>query len=303
MKNYITSYFESEATKLSIVGDRFKISLGQSILKNTSILVSLCNSTQLEIFQIIISLNNSVGIFNLPPKINEGIYFIQIFTQTTKKGITTSYSGLFFRKDIPICFYKGSYRFVKTVVYVNNLYLFNKIKIPSLTSKIIEPEIAILSRNITIGLLSNYQKILAIYDWVASEIYYDFDSLNNGTYVKNDHSALGVLKSRKTVCQGYTNLMVALLLAIGIPAKGLSCFSLGISTNGGWELEENLMAESNHIIPIAFYSNRWIIMDVTWDSDNEFINGKFIKKSGIKVSRKYFDTTLEFISNTHRFIK
>ena len=49
MKNYITSYFESEATKLSIVGDRFKISLGQSILKNTSILVSLCNSTQLEI--------------------------------------------------------------------------------------------------------------------------------------------------------------------------------------------------------------------------------------------------------------
>ena len=191
----------------------------------------------------------------------------------------------------------------KTVVYVNNLYLFNKIKIPSLTSKIIEPEIAILSRNITIGLLSNYQKILAIYDWVASEIYYDFDSLNNGTYVKNDHSALGVLKSRKTVCQGYTNLMVALLLAIGIPAKGLSCFSLGISTNGGWELEENLMAESNHIIPIAFYSNRWIIMDVTWDSDNEFINGKFIKKSGIKVSRKYFDTTLEFISNTHRFIK
>ena len=36
---------------------------------------------------------------------------------------------------------------------------------------------------------------------------------------------------------------------------------------------------------------------------NEFINGKFIKKSGIKVSRKYFDTTLEFISNTHRFIK
>ena len=64
MKNYITSYFESEATKLSIVGDRFKISLGQSILKNTSILVSLCNSTQLEIFQIIISLNNSVGIFN-----------------------------------------------------------------------------------------------------------------------------------------------------------------------------------------------------------------------------------------------
>ncbi len=33
-------------------------------------------------------------------------------------------------------------------------------------------------------------------------------------------------ENRKTVCQGYTNLMVALLLAIGIPAKGLSCFSL-----------------------------------------------------------------------------
>lgn len=303
MKNYITSYFESEATKLSIVGNMFKISLGQSILKDSSILVSLCDSTQLEILQIIIPLNNRVGIFKLPPKINDGIYFIQIYVQTAKKGIATSYSGLLFRKDIPICFYKGEYQFVRTVVYENNLCLFNKIKMPSLTNKIINQEIAILSRNITNGLLSNYQKILAIHDWVATEIYYDFDSLNNGIYVSNDHSALGVLKSRKTVCQGYTNLTIALLLAIGIPAKGINCFSLGISTNGGWELEANLMAESNHIIPVAFCSNRWIIMDVTWDSDNEFSNGKFLKKTGVDISRKYFDATLDFISNTHRFIK
>lgn len=303
MKSYITSYFESGAIKLNIIDNWFKISVGESILNDSSILVSLCDSTQLEILQTIIQLNNGVGIFNLPSKIKEGIYFIQIYIQTTKKGIITSYSGLFFRKDIPICFYKGGYQFVRTVVYENNLCLFNKIKMPSLTSKIINQEIAILSRNITNGLLSNYQKILAIHDWVASEIYYDFDSLNNGTYINNDHSALNVLKSRKTVCQGYTNLTIALLLAIGIPAKGLNCFSLGISTSGGWDLEANLMAESNHIIPIAFYSNRWIIMDVTWDSDNEFSNGKFLKKTGLKISRKYFDTTLDFISNTHRFIK
>lgn len=303
MKNYVTSYFEDEATKLEITDNVLSISMGQSLSGNSDILVSLCNSQHLEILKVIIALKDCNGILSLPKKIDDGIYFIQIYMQTAMNRMITHYSGLFFRKDIPICFYKGCYQFVNTVVYANNRNLFKNISLPSLTSKIKYPEIIALSKNITAGLSSGYKKILAIHDWVASEIYYDLDALKNGTYTNSDNSALGVLKNRKTVCQGYTNLTVALLLAIGIPSRGLSCFSLGISTTGGWELDCNLSSESNHIIPIAFCSNRWIIMDVTWDSNNEYIDGKFVKQTRFGLSRKYFDVTLEFISNTHRFVK
>lgn len=303
MKNYVTSYFEDEATKLGITDNLLSISMGQSLLGNKDILVSLCNSRHLEILKVIITLKNCNGILSLPEKIDEGIYFIQIYLQISDNQVATRYLGMFFCKDIPICFHKGCYQFVNTVVYANNHNLFKNISLPSLTSQIRYPEIVALSKTITTGLSSGYKKVLAIHDWVASEIYYDLDALKNRTYINNDNSALGVLKNRKTVCQGYTNLTVALLLAIGIPSRGLSCFSLGVSTTGGWELDCNLSSESNHIIPIVFFSNRWIIMDVTWDSDNEYIDGKFIKRTGFGLSRKYFDVTLEFISNTHRFTK
>lgn len=43
-------------------------------------------------------------------------------------------------------------------------------------------------------------------------------------------------------------------------------------------------------------------MDITWDSDNKYENECYTKRNGEGVSRKYFDTTLEMISNTHKFL-
>lgn len=42
-------------------------------------------------------------------------------------------------------------------------------------------------------------------------------------------------------------------------------------------------------------------MDVTWDCNNEYKNGKFFQ-SKLPISRKYFDVTERFLSNTHRLI-
>lgn len=163
-----------------------------------------------------------------------------------------------------------------------------------------DPQIVSLAKHITTGKLFPYLKVLAIHDWVASNIYYDIDAYNSGKYKELDPSALGVLSSRKSVCQGYSNLSIALLRSIGIPAYAQYCFALGMSSKGNWTNNNNMEAPANHQITLALSNNKWLIMDETWDSTNKYENGQYIK--GDRVLHKYFDTTIKFISATHRFI-
>lgn len=165
------------------------------------------------------------------------------------------------------------------------------------------PAIQRLAQKIVRFKVTSYQKVLAIHDWVAENIYYDYDALNDESCHYKPYSALDVLFAKKCVCRGFANLAVALMRAVGIPAIGLSCYALNISSEGGWERKENQVNESNHRIAIAYVDKRWVYMDITWDSDNIYEDEKFCKRRNVGVSRKYFDTTIEMISNTHKFIK
>lgn len=148
-----------------------------------------------------------------------------------------------------------------------------------------------------------FEKVIRIHDWVANNISYDYDSLKNDRYIYEDNSAVGTLLKRRGVCQGYSNLMNALLRSSNIPAVGMLCFALGISTSGGWSKMENLSAPANHIFPIVYIGGRWLLIDVTWDSDNSINNNLKDVKTGWGASHKYYDASLEFISNTHRLIE
>lgn len=164
-------------------------------------------------------------------------------------------------------------------------------------------EIKTLAERITKYATGNYNKILAVHDWVADNLYYDYDALSSRKYMYEKYDALSMLKERRTVCRGYSKLAVTLLRSINIPAVDVNCFALGGSSNGGWLDSDNLTAEANHIITFALADNRWIIMDPTWDSVNEYRKGRYIKKTGGGARHNYFDATLVFFSYTHRFIK
>ena len=148
----------------------------------------------------------------------------------------------------------------------------------------------------------NYEKVLALHDWVASNIYYDYDALIDGSYKTNPSDAISVLRSKRTVCQGYACLLVALIRSIGVPAKLFPCFALGESASvGGWDNPENINNNYNHVIAEAFVEGRWVLIDPTWDSNNEYRNGEFRISYNKAISRAFFDCTLAFISITHRF--
>ena len=165
----------------------------------------------------------------------------------------------------------------------------------------IPDEVAALARSIVRHAYGNYEKILAVHDWVADNISYDEDSVRSGRYRHARTDPLSILKSRRTVCQGYASLATALLRAVGVRAVNVDCFALGISTEGGWENPANRTAPANHVVTFA-YADRWVMMDATWDSPRVFKDGRFATVPGKTLSREYFDGTIAYFSYTHRFL-
>lgn len=145
---------------------------------------------------------------------------------------------------------------------------------------------------------SEYNKLLSVHDWVAKNIYYDYDSLNDGSYKNTplEKTAITALRTRRCVCQGYTDLSVALLRSIGIPSIGIHCWAVGEGDDEN-ALKNN---ESNHIFTAAYIDQRWILCDITWDSRNRYEKDSFDEDR--KLSHTYFDATIKFLSCTHKLV-
>lgn len=297
---YITSFYQPGSILLKLEGTLLYLKNLPFHTLRKKILLEIYDNQENRVFDKITILHGNKSSISLP--INKvGIYFLRIYVQENYFG---DYRGLLFKSDVP--FYlsnSGKFRFIETIVANPNRVFLSKMPNP-IQIHCFQERIRItnFARQIVSKSKRTYDKILAIHDWIAENIYYDFDALQH----LNDPTIcitkpLDVITSKRSVCQGYTDLAIALLRSIGIPAVGIVCYSLGLGSTGGWERGENLNAESNHIFPAAYCDSRWIYMDVTWDSGNEYKNGIYLK-SEEPVSRKYFDITIRFLSNTHRLI-
>lgn len=160
-------------------------------------------------------------------------------------------------------------------------------------------EIAKLAQELSVRYLTTYAKMKAVHDYVAGNIAYDYDSLRSGEYASQDHSALGTLHRGRSVCQGYASLSVALLRAMGIPARLAKCHTLGGPEHKMQTDEDGRIGMVDHVITAAFVSSRWSLMDVTWNSN--------LKHEGGKTSccrwctgHRYFDMTPSMLSLTHK---
>jgi len=154
-----------------------------------------------------------------------------------------------------------------------------------------------LSESLTAGLTDDYAKALAVHDWVATNIWYDNDAVKAGKPPAAD--ALTTLKTRTAVCEGYSNLYVALLRAADIPARTVTGYGMTASLTGGWTSER--MKEENHAWSEVYVDGRWMFVDVTWNSANSIENGKKVKSGGV-YNYRYFDTTVEAYSIDHRLV-
>ena len=143
------------------------------------------------------------------------------------------------------------------------------------------------------------EKVLAIHDFVAQNLYYDYDSLTSN---ENRYRTIEqIAQTKRCVCQGYADFTLVLLTCVGLEAENILCYVVDNIYEHGWSDVKNRISELNHIITRVKLENRWLYMDVTWDSRNRYENGAYIK--GDYVSHRYFDVTLPFLSATHRFFE
>ena len=192
--------------------------------------------------------------------------------------------------------------FLKSPVYDGNLMMFDE---PKDISKASQPSQRVQSDNQTIITLAeeitkdcadDYQKIKAIHDWVAMNIYYDYDALSKGVIENTD--AVSVYNSKKSVCEGYANLFAALSRSIGIACVVRGGYALGVDTDKAWNESNVNTTEGNHAWNEVYVNGRWIMVDTTWDSKNEYRSGAFTP--GEKISSVYFDSDMEFFSMSHK---
>ncbi len=128
-------------------------------------------------------------------------------------------------------------------------------------------ELTQVAQSVTAECETQYDKIKAIVEYVSDSIYYDYYYIDG--YGPTYYNPYDVYTQKRTVCEGYSNLVKTLLGTIDIP-----CMQL----NG--EL---------HAYNAAYDSenDRWIFADATWCSQNEYTVEQGWEKRQYTLS--YFD--------------
>ena len=97
-----------------------------------------------------------------------------------------------------------------------------------------------------------------LHDWICDNIAYDADMLFSGKISGQDWQS--VLKKKKAVCSGYTNLMNEMCRLAGIESAGVSGWSKGFGYKG------YLDDYTDHAWNAVHLGNRWYLVDCTWDA-------------------------------------
>ena len=222
----------------------------------------------------------------------DGAYYVQLYnSDAPANGKISTYKGYVYGNTVKIKVAGGAAEFVPPPNYQGNAAICNEKRSdkaaldhylrPSEGVQSDDGSVFALAKEITAGKNNDYTKVKAVHDWVCDNIWYDFDAYH-GRSPLGDTSAIGVLKSKKSVSDGYAALTAALLRAAGIPAKCVSGYA-----DGG-----------RHVWNEAYADGRWIIIDATWDSGNKLENG-ISAREGMK--HLYFDPTLYTFSGHHRY--
>lgn len=242
------------------------------------------------------------------PQLEDGEYCLCIYySSPIRKGY---YEPYLYGNSIIVCVENGILFFkFPDIAEHNNQFLDNistdthslmKYTKPSYSIQSYDSDIKRKAKEIVKFSHTNYHRLLSIHNWVARNLFYDYDSLINNAYKNSKISAIDVLSSGKSVCQGYSELTIAMIRSLGIPAIGIICYASHTDSVNKYMSNKN-QCEANHIFSAAYIDNRWILMDCTWDSPNRYEKNSFCKINANGIFTKYFDPTLQFISSSHKF--
>lgn len=101
---------------------------------------------------------------------------------------------------------------------------------------------------------TDWDKVDAIQDWVETNIEYDYEALDSVVYSSDVYTTLTV---KKTICDGYANLMSVACMRIGIPCYKISSY------------------QANHAWNIVLVDGLWFMLDATWGQFGDWATGVY----------------------------
>lgn len=118
------------------------------------------------------------------------------------------------------------------------------------------------------GISTDAEKIRVLHDWVALNIQYDVNGFLGNSPVVYD--VYDVIKTGRSVCEGYCNVFELLLTTAGIENKKINGYARGYGFN---LFSGDEKFESNHAWTAVKLAGEWKLIDVTWNSG--YIDGMF----------------------------
>jgi len=116
------------------------------------------------------------------------------------------------------------------------------------------------------------EKARAIFRWIAENIDYDVAGYFSGSFGSMNSEDL--LKSRKSVCEGYSDLFQSLAAEAGLTAVRISGYGKGYSYRPG----DKFSGPSNHAWNAVRINGSWYLIDCTWGAGFVDDNGKFVRE-------------------------
>lgn len=237
------------------------------------------------------------GKFPIENLLEDGDYEVYVYFRANGR---LEYYAYYY--GIPLKCEGGNIYFPETAVYKHNyeMYTANSnadpkqyLSLGGLSDSELN-ELKQLAYKIIAGAKTDYEKLLKIHDWVAQNIYYDYDAYRGIERGRTD--AYGTYVTKRSVCQGYAELTNVLLRIVGIPSRIVIGHVIWKSQESWNQVNHNI---SNHAWNEAFVDGRWVILDVTWDSGNKYEYGNYEKGD---IDYVYFDPNLRAFSLDHKIL-
>ena len=108
-----------------------------------------------------------------------------------------------------------------------------------------------------------FLKVKILHDWIADNVRYDVESFLANRRLPDAGSVETVLRSRMSVCEGYSNVFNRMAKIAGFQSEKITGYGRGFGYLPS-SVEEP--GRSNHAWNAVKIENRWYLLDITWDA-------------------------------------
>jgi hypothetical protein len=116
------------------------------------------------------------------------------------------------------------------------------------------------------------EKARSIFRWIAENIDYNVEGLFTGNY--GNMNSKDLLKSRKSVCDGYSDIFQSLATEAGLESARVSGWGKGYGYQPGKKFNDS----SNHAWNAVKINGSWYLIDCTWGAGYINEDKKYVRK-------------------------